>query len=236
VPKPVYPGGSVAMQPHTLAANCTHHQAPLHLPNSVLHVPLASLMRAGAALPSPQGGAQGTQSVPTSSSTTTTTPQRGNLQTTSSKDDVVMIDLDELPSPTKPMQEPFLHRGSQSRSNNDLFRIARSAFPNISPGFIDLLLKQGNAQGSQALTVHGSQASHQENTQAVDNDGESTDEKVACADNIPSNSASAAEISTLRTLLTKSATEVQPSGTPPTQEGVLNASNEPCSSVQEEKN
>ena len=228
MPKPVYPGGSVAMQPHTLAANCAHHQAPLHLPNSVLHVPLASLIRAGAAVPSPQGGAQGTQSVPTSSSTITATPARGNQQTTSSKDDVVMIDLDELPSPTKPMQEPFLHEGNQSRSNNDLFRIARSAFPNISPGFIDLLLKQGNAQGSQA--------SHQENTQAVDNDGESIDEKVACADNIPSNSASAAEISTLRTLLTKSATEVQPSGTPPTQVGVLNASNEPCSSVQEEKN
>ena len=108
----------------------------------------------------------------------------------------------------------------------------RNAFPNISPGFLDLLLKQGNAQGSQALNVHGSQ----ESTQAVDNGGESTDEKVASADNIPSNSASVAENSTLRTLLAKSPTEVQPSGTPPTEEGVSTASNEPCSSVQEEKN
>ena len=175
-------------------------------------------------MPSPQGGAQATQSVPSTSSTNT------------SACDVVMIDLDELPSPTKPLQEPFSHQTHQSPSSNDLFRMARNAFPNISPGFIDLLLKQGNAQGSQALNVQGSQASPQESAQAVDNGGESTDEKVVGADNIPSNSASAAENSTLRTLLAKSHTEVQPSCTPPTEEEVSTASNEPCSSVQEEKN
>lgn len=252
MPKPVYPGGSVAKQPHTSAANCTHHQTPPHLPPNVLHLPLASLIRAGVAVQSLQGGTQATQSVSSVSSTSTFAPSRGNQQTTSSKDDVVMIDLDELPSPTKPMQEPLSHQAHQSRSNNDLFRMARNAFPNISPGFIDLLLKQGNAQGSQApnvpgpqapnlhgsqaLNVHGSQASPQERTQAVDIEGESSDEKVASADNIPSNSASAAENSTLRTLLAKSPTEVQSLRTPPIVEEVSTASNQPGNPVQEEKN
>ena len=230
VPKPVYPGGSVTKQPPTPAVNCTHHQTPPHLPNSVLHLPLPSLIRAGVAVPSLQAGTQGAQSVPRTSSTTMPAQSRGNQQTTSSKDDVVMIDLDELPSPTKPMQEP--HQAHQSRSNNDLFRMARNAFPNISPGFIDLLLKQGNAQGSQAQNVHGSQASPRENTQAVDTESESTDEKLASADNITSNSASAAENSTLRTLLTKSPTQVQPF----IEEEVSTASNQPNDSVQEEKN
>lgn len=231
VPKPVYPGGPVTKQPHTPVVNCTHHQTPPHLPNSVLHLPLASLIRAGVAVPSLQGGTQMTQSVPSTSSTTMSAQSRGNHQTTSSKDDVVMIDLDELPSPTKPMQEPFSHQAHQSRSNNDLFRMARNAFPNISPGFIDLLLKQGNAQGSQAQNVHGSQANPKENTQAADTVGESTDEKLASADNTTSDSASAAENSTLRTLLAKSPTQVQP----PIEE-VSTASNQPGDSVQEEKN
>lgn len=231
MPKPVYPGGSVTKQPHTPVVNCTHHQTPPHLPNSVLHLPLASLIRAGVAVPSLQGGTQGTLSVPRTSSTIMSAQSRGNQQATSSKDDVVMIDLDDLPSPTKPVQEPFSHQAHQSPSNNDLFRMARNAFPNISPGFIDLLLKQGNAQGSQAQNVQGSQASPQENTQAVDTEGESTDKKLASADNVTSNSASAAENSTLRTLLVKSPTQVQP----PIEE-VSSASNQPSDSVQEEKN
>ena len=229
MPKPVYPGGSVVKHLHNSAANCTHHQTPPHLPSPVLHLPLASLIRAGVAEPSLQGSTQATQSVASTSSTNTSTQSRGNQQTTSSKDNVVMIDLDELPSPTKPMQEPFSHQMHQSRSNNDLFRMARNAFPNISPGFIDLLLKQGNA-------VHGSQASPQESTQAEGTDGEPPDEKVACADNIPSNNASAAEDSTLRTLLAKSPTEVQPVSTPPNEEEMSAASNQPSDSAEEEKN
>ena len=236
MPKPVYPGGSVTKQPYTSVANCTHHQTPPHIPNSTLHLPLASLIRAGVAVPSLPGGAQGTQYVPSTSSTNTSTQSRGNQQATSSKDDVVMIDLDELPSPTKPMQEPSSHQTHQSHSNNDLFRMARSAFPNISPGFIDLLLKQGNTQGSRALSVHGHQANPQESTQAENTEGESTNERVASADNIPSNNASAAENSTLRTLLAKSPAEVQSSSTPPIEEKVPIASNQPSDSVQEEKN
>ena len=232
MPRPVYPGGSVTKQPHTPVVNFTHHQTPPHLPNSVLHLPLASLIRAGVPVPSLKGGTQGTKSAPSTSSTTVSSQSRGNQQATSSKDDVVMIDLDELPSPTKRMQEPFSHQAHQLRSNNDLFRMARNAFPNISPGFIDLLLKQGNAQGSQAQNVHGSQASPRENTQAVDTEGESTDEKLASADNMTSNSASAAENSTLRTLLAKSPTEVQP----PIEEEVSTASDQPSDSVQGEKN
>ena len=194
------------------------------------------MIRAGVAGPSLQGGTQGTQSVPSTSSTNTSTQSRGNQPTTSSKEDVVMIDLDELPSPTKPMQGPLSHQTQQSHSSNDLFRMARNVFPNISPGFIDLLLKQGNAQGSQALNVHGHQASPQESTRPEDTVGESTDGKVASADSIPSNNASAAENSTLRTLLAKSPAEVQTSSTAPIEEEASTASNQHSDSVQEEKN
>lgn len=209
VPKPTYPVGSVAQQPRISATNCTHHQAPQHLPSSAaaLHLPLASLLRAGVAVPS---GAQTSQSVSlTHNSTSSTSTSTANQQASASKDEVVMIDLDELPSPTKPMQEPYSLQTHQTRLNNDLVRMARNAFPNISPGFIELLINQGGAQSSQdpiahgfqAPNAHGSQESSvhpQASTQVVDIEG-------ASVDNTSSNRTSTAKNSQeLRALLANS--------------------------------
>ena len=69
-----------------------------------------------------------------------------------------MIDLDELPSPTKPAQEALQAQGNQSNFT-DLVRMARSAFPNLSPAFIGLLLNQGNAQKDARENVPDAQAS-----------------------------------------------------------------------------
>ena len=222
VPKPAYPVGSVSQQTRTSATNCTHHQAPQHLPPSVMQLPLASLIRAGVAVPS---GAQPTQSAPlthhsTSSTSTSTTSNANQQQASASKDNVVMIDLDELPSPTKPMQEPFSLQAHQTHLNNNLVRMARDAFPSISPEFIKLLINQGSAQssqdpnvagsqapiayGSQAPIAHGSQASSirpQASTQVVDIEGDSS----ANVDKTSSNSTSTTKNSALRMLLANSA-------------------------------
>lgn len=237
MPKPTYPVGSVAQQPRTAAANCTHHQAPQHLPSSAapLHLPLASLIRAGVAVPS---GAQAFQSVPlTHNSTSSTSTSTANQQASASKDEVVMIDLDELPSPTKPMQEPLSLQAHQAHLNNDLVRMARNAFPNISPQFIEMLINQGgarssqapnaansqasmahgfqapNAQGSQAPTVHGSQESSvrpQASTQIVDIERGLSDKKGSSVDNTSSNSTSTAKNSQeLRALLANSPSDQQ---------------------------
>lgn len=222
MPKPVYPVGSVAQQPHTSAANSAHHQPPQLLPSNMMHLPLASLIRAGV-VTSLQGGAQSTQSVPLThhSASSTSAPPQATQQASASSDDVVMIDLDELPSPTKPMQAPFSVSHLQPQANqphmtNDLVMMARHAFPNVSPEFIGLLLNQGNAQGSQALNAHisqapnahGSQASSvrpQASTQVLDVEDDSREENVASEDKTPSNSTSTTENSnSLRTLLAKS--------------------------------
>ena len=94
-------------------------------------------------------------STATASTSTTATPAANANE---SKNEVVMIDLDELPSPTKPAQDPVQTQGNQSNFT-DLVRMARSAFPNLSPTFIGLLLNQGNAPKEAQENVPDAQAS-----------------------------------------------------------------------------
>ena len=248
VPKPTYPVGVVSQQPRTSATNCTHHQTSPHIPSAALNLPLASLLRAGVAVPSATQTTQSASSRHNSTSSTSTSAS-------SSKDEVVMIDLDELPSPTKPMQEPVSLEANQTRLNNDLVRMARNAFPNISPQFIKLLINQGGAQVTQASNAHGSQspsaqAPHapnasgsqthnthlsqassvrpQASTQVVNIEGDSSGDKKASVDNTSSNSTSTAKNSqTSETQPSRSpSSEEQPSPTRPVVLDVIMVSNE----------
>ena len=95
----------------------------------------------------------------TASSTYSQGSQHGNQEASTSKDDVVMIDLDDLPSPTHPERESISHlraQAHQSQSNADLVRMAQHAFPSVSPAFINVLLKQGNSQEAQKSDAQGS--------------------------------------------------------------------------------
>lgn len=171
-----------------------------HLP-----IPLASLVRAG--VPVTQLG----QSLPstllnTLSTSANTTP---TTSTCASKDDVVMIDLDELPSPTKPLQEPILTQGTQP--NSDLMRLARNAFPNVSPSFIGLLLNQGNARANAEGT-----SSKDENKTA-----DTTDATVASGNKTSETGNTVDDVQTLRGLLApdpagKPLNDESPSPTSPT--------------------
>lgn len=205
VPKPVNPVGAVTQQQNSLP----HPSHVMQLP-----IPLASLIRAG--VPVTQWG----QTLPlahlsTASTSTNTTP---SANTSASKDDVVMIDLDELPSPTKPMQEPIQPQGNQS--NSDLVKMARHAFPHVSPSFIGLLLNQGNPRGSSRGNVFGNahgtqdlQTSSQEGNKKV----EASDVTVASGNKKTPESASTAENSqSLRGLLAPnpSAQQVSEMSTP----------------------
>ena len=129
-----------------------------------------------------------------------------------------MIDLDELPSPTKPPeQEPISsgHLQAQahpSQLNIDLVRMARHAFPNVSPAFIDLLLKQGKTLGTQASNGNSSLSPNEQrsqaffvqpkaSTQVLDIEGDTSE--TTSVNSTPSNSTDAAEkCQTVRTLLT----------------------------------
>lgn len=103
--------------------------------------------------------------------------QHGNQEASTSKDDVVMIDLDDLPSPTHPERESISHlraQAHQSQSNADLVRMAQHAFPCVSPAFINVLLNQGNsqeaqesdAQGSHKTITHGSKSPNEHRSQS----------------------------------------------------------------------
>lgn len=248
VPKPTYPVGVVPQQPRTSATNCSHHQSSPHIPSPALNLPLASLLRAGVAVPSATQTSHSASSRHNCTSSTSTSAS-------SSKDEVVMIDLDELPSPTKPMQEPVSLEANQTRLNNDLVRMARNAFPNISPQFIKLLINQGgaqvsqasnaqgsespsaqgpqapNASGSQTQNTHLSQASSvrpQVSTQVVNIEGDSSGEKEASGDNTSSSSTSTAKNSqTSETQPSRSpSSEEQPSPTRPLVLDVVMVSNE----------
>lgn len=136
----------------------------------------------------------------TASTSTATTPQ-ANRSAASAKDDVVMIDLDELPSPTKPVQEPVQAQGNHS---NDLVRMAQHALPNLSPAFIGLLLSQGNARGNSQGNMRGdlrenargsqdSSVPLQASAQDGDKNVESSDVTVASSSNTQSDSTRTAE-------------------------------------------
>lgn len=212
VPKPVYPVGAerLSQQASMSTANCNHRQNLPSLPSHStphLPIPLASLIRAG--VPVTQWG----QTIPTAhlgtataSSSTTATPAANANE---SKSEVVMIDLDELPSPTKFAQEPVQAQGNQSNFT-DLVRMARSAFPNLSPAFIGLLLNQGNAPKDARENVPDAQASatspQASATVSVNvQDGDQKDESCERTSISNTDIESAAENSqTLRGLLAKS--------------------------------
>ena len=212
MPKPVNPVGPerLAQPLGNSTANCTHRQNSQPYPSPVMQlpIPLASLIRAG--VPVTQWG----QTVPTVqlSSTSTATTATPPANVSASKSDVIMIDLDELPSPTKPVQEPIPAQANQANLSNDLVRKARNAFPNVSPAFIGMLLNQGNAHRNS----QGSQTSSNPQTST-----QSGDKEVASSNSGLSDSTPVAENSqTLRGLLATSQpaqeiAEVSCSPTPP---------------------
>lgn len=195
VPNPVNPAGPISQQCNNSASISSHQQNAHPYPSPVAHlpIPLASLVRAG--VPVTQLG----QSLPsallnTLSTSANTTP---TTSTSASKDDVVMIDLDELPSPTKPLQEPILTQGTQP--NSDLMRLARNAFPNVSPSFIGLLLNQGNARGNSQENARA----NEEGTSSKDENktAEATDSTVASGNKTSETGNTADNVQTLRGLL-----------------------------------
>ena len=195
VPNPVNPAGPISQQCNNSASISSHQQNAHPYPSPVAHlpIPLASLVRAG--VPVTQLG----QTLPsallnTLSTSANTTP---TTSTSASKDDVVMIDLDELPSPTKPLQEPTLTQGTQP--NSDLMRLARNAFPNVSPSFIGLLLNQGNARGNSQENARA----NEEGTNSKDENkaAEATDATVASGNKTSETGNTADNVQTLRGLL-----------------------------------
>lgn len=195
VPNPVNPAGPISQQCNNSASISSHQQNAHPYPSPVAHlpIPLASLVRAG--VPVTQLG----QTLPsallnTLSTSANTTP---TTSTSASKDDVVMIDLDELPSPTKPLQEPILTQGTQP--NSDLMRLARNAFPNVSPSFIGLLLNQGNARGNSQENARA----NAEGTSSKDENktAEATDATVASGNKTSETGNTADNVQTLRGLL-----------------------------------
>ena len=207
VPKPVNPAGPVPQQCTNPASISSHQQSVHPYPSPVAHlpIPLASLVRAGVPVTQLEQTLPSTllNTLSTSANTTPTT------STSSSKDEVVMIDLDELPSPTKPLQEAVLAQGTQS--NSDLMRLARNAFPNVSPSFIGLLLNQGNARANAEGT-----SSKDENKTA-----EATDATVASSNKTSVTGNTADKVQTLRRLLAphpagKQVTDESASPTSPT--------------------
>lgn len=173
VPKPVHPVGSVPALPQTTGPNCTHHHHhhPPQLPPSLgFHLPLASFIRAGVPVPSSQFATSPHHGVQlTASPTQSQGNQLRNQEASACKEDVVMIDLDELPSPTHPGQETMVHlraQAHQSQSNVDLVRMAQHAFPSVSPAFINVLLNQGTSQGAQELSAQSSHVSNTHDSQS----------------------------------------------------------------------
>ena len=199
VPNPVNPAGPISQQCNNSASISSHQQNAHPYPSPVAHlpIPLASLVRAG--VPVTQLG----QSLPstllnTLSTSANTTPA---TSTSASKDDVVMIDLDELPSPTKPLQEPILTQGTQP--NSDLMRLARNAFPNVSPSFIGLLLNQGNARGNSQENARENARANAEGTSSKDENktAEATDATVPSGNKTSETGNTADNVQTLRGLL-----------------------------------
>lgn len=129
----------------------------------------------------------------------------------SSKNDVVMIDLDDLPSPTKQVKEPVRAQDTQSNFV-DLVRMARNSFPNLSPEFIGLLLNQGNARGNPQQNVRGNTRESVPDSQACSGtlsaNTEDEDEKVESCDGT-SSSNSTESSKTLRGLLAKNAASLE---------------------------
>ena len=215
VPNPVNPAGPISQQCNNSASISSHQQNAHPYPSPVAHlpIPLASLVRAGVPV-THLGQTLPSALLNTLSTSANTTP---TTSTSASKDDVVMIDLDELPSPTKPLQEPILTQGTQP--NSDLMRLARNAFPNVSPSFIGLLLNQGNARGNSQENARA----NAEGTSSKDENktAEATDATVASGNKTSETGNTADNVQTLRGLLSpdpagKLVTDESPSPTSPT--------------------
>ena len=198
MPKPVYAAvpERLTQQPSSSTGNCPH--------------------RAG--VPVTQWG----QTVPLSTMSTFATATPTTIAN-SSKNDVVMIDLDELPSPTKQVKESVQAQDSQSNFV-DLVRMARNSFPSLSPEFIGFLLNQGNAIGNSQQNVRGntreSVPDSQDSSVALSANTEDGDKNVESCD-ATSDSDTTENSETLRGLLAHNTApqeiaEIPPSPTHPT--------------------
>ena len=120
--------------------------------SSSLSVPIASLIRAGVNVVG-QHPNLGMTPLKAASINTNSGISDGKLPANqrsscgASDNEVVMIDLDELPSPTKSAQEPFSNLQIQPQQRMDsLVQRARNAFPSVSPTLIGYLLNHARGQ------------------------------------------------------------------------------------------
>ncbi|XP_068758816.1 helicase ARIP4-like isoform X1 [Montipora capricornis] len=158
VPKPVHLVGQDRniQQPSTSTANGSLRQSSQSLPSHSLNlpIPLASVIRAG--FPVTHWG----QTMPVALLNSTCVPASAvpTADSCKSKNEVVTIDLDELPSPTK-----TLHQTAQGRENQenftDLVTMARQAFPSVSPALVGLLSNQDEASKASQTNASNFQAS-----------------------------------------------------------------------------
>ena len=173
-PKSIQPVGldRISQQPYTSNGDASIRQtSPFTSSQSMnLQSPLASLIRDG--YPVTQGGHSMSMAQLNSNCDSSIAPPTANSN--GSKNEVVTIDLDELPSPTKPLQQ--VGQTDQNQCNlTDFVKMTRQTFPNASPAFIGFLLNQGDALEASRPVAPGSQVSSVRlttNTENKDEGGE----------------------------------------------------------------
>ena len=173
-PKSIQPVGvdRISQQPCTSNGDGSIRQTSASALSQTMNLqsPLASLIRDG--YPVTQGVHSISVAQLHSNCDSSIAPSTANSN--GSKNEVVTIDLDELPSPTKPLQQAA--QTDQNQSNlTDLVKMSRHTFPNVPPAFIGFLLNQGDALEAPRSFAPGFQASSvplTTNTENKDTGGE----------------------------------------------------------------
>lgn len=157
-PKSIQPVGldRVSQQPCTSNGDGSIRQTSASTSSQTMNLqsPLASLIRDE--YPVTQGVHSVSVTQLNSNCDSSIAPPTANSN--GSKNEVVTIDLDELPSPTKPLQQSAQTDQNQCNST-DFAKMSRHTFPNVPPAFIGFLLNQGDALEASRLFAPGLQAS-----------------------------------------------------------------------------
>lgn len=185
-PKSIQPVGldRVSQQPCTSNGDGSIRQTSASTSSQTMNLqsPLASLIRDG--YPVTQGVHSMSVAQPNSNCDSSIAPPTANSN--GSKNEVVTIDLDELPSPTKPLQQSAQTDQNQCNST-DFAKMSRPTFRNVPPAFIGFLLNQGDALEASRSLASGFQASSvplTTNTENKEKEGEiGTDNTINTKEN-----------------------------------------------------